>query len=153
MERSRVISVQGRQIRQPGFPARPLRDPDQAPPVLRDGPSVITRLDHIHQLSRGGSAVDKKRLGAGCVNGARPDLRGGDLNCAWTQYCDTTTGNQVANREHKPYPRHKRRALLTRSCGSRFLKLTIIWPQLRLRRAFVDRETRWLKPQHTLSPI
>ena len=26
-----------------------MRDPDRAPPVLRDGPSVITRLDHIHQ--------------------------------------------------------------------------------------------------------
>ena len=32
-----------------GKAARPLRDPDRAPPVLRDGPSVITRLDHIHQ--------------------------------------------------------------------------------------------------------
>jgi hypothetical protein len=50
---------------------------------------------------------------AGCVNCARPDLRGGDLNCAWIQYCDTTTGNQVANREYKPYPKHKRIALLT----------------------------------------
>jgi len=38
-----------------------------------------------------------------------------DLNCAWIKYCDTTAGNQVANREHKPYPKHKRLALLTRS--------------------------------------
>jgi hypothetical protein len=29
------------------------------------------------------------------------------------KYCDTTTGNQVANRENKPYPKHKRIALLT----------------------------------------
>ena len=32
-----------------GKAARPIRDPDRAPTVLRDGPSVITRLDHIHQ--------------------------------------------------------------------------------------------------------
>ena len=32
-----------------GKAARPLRDPDRASTVLRDGPSVITRLDHIHQ--------------------------------------------------------------------------------------------------------
>lgn len=32
-----------------GKAARPLRDPDRAPTVLRDGPSVLTRLDHIHQ--------------------------------------------------------------------------------------------------------
>jgi len=32
-----------------GKAARPLRDPGRAPPVLSDGPSVITRLDHIHQ--------------------------------------------------------------------------------------------------------
>ena len=32
-----------------GKAARPLRDPDRAPPVLRDGASVLTRLDHIHQ--------------------------------------------------------------------------------------------------------
>jgi RNA-directed DNA polymerase len=32
-----------------GKAARPLRDPDRAPPVLSDGASVITRLDHIHQ--------------------------------------------------------------------------------------------------------
>ena len=30
---------------------------------------------------------------------------------------DTTTGNQVANRENKPYPKHKRIALLTRNGG------------------------------------
>jgi hypothetical protein len=29
------------------------------------------------------------------------------------KYCDTTTGNQVANGENKPYPKHKRIALLT----------------------------------------
>ena len=32
-----------------GKAARPIRDPDRASTVLRDGPSVITRLDHIHQ--------------------------------------------------------------------------------------------------------
>ena len=32
-----------------GKAARRLRDPDRALPVLRDGPSVITRLDQIHQ--------------------------------------------------------------------------------------------------------
>ena len=32
-----------------GKAARPLHDPDRAPPVLRDGSSVITRLDQIHQ--------------------------------------------------------------------------------------------------------
>jgi RNA-directed DNA polymerase len=32
-----------------GKAARPLRDPDRAPSVLRDGPTVLTRLDHIHQ--------------------------------------------------------------------------------------------------------
>ena len=32
-----------------GNAARPIRDPDRASTVLRDGPSVITRLDHIHQ--------------------------------------------------------------------------------------------------------
>ncbi len=32
-----------------GKAARPLRDPDRAPTVLRDGTSVITRLDQIHQ--------------------------------------------------------------------------------------------------------
>ncbi len=42
-----------------GKAARPLRDPDRAPSVLRDGFSVITRLDRIHQLSLGVSAVDK----------------------------------------------------------------------------------------------
>ena len=31
-----------------GKAARPLHDPDRAPTVLRDGSSVITRLDHIH---------------------------------------------------------------------------------------------------------
>jgi len=36
---------------------------------------------------------DKCLLGAGCVNGARPDLRGGELNCTWIKYCDTTRGN------------------------------------------------------------
>ena len=32
-----------------GKAAGPIRDPDRASTVLRDGPSVITRLDHIHQ--------------------------------------------------------------------------------------------------------
>lgn len=32
-----------------GKAIRPLHDPDRAPPVLRDGSSVITRLDQIHQ--------------------------------------------------------------------------------------------------------
>ncbi len=32
-----------------GKAARTLRDPDRVPTVLRDGPSVLTRLDHIHQ--------------------------------------------------------------------------------------------------------
>ena len=32
-----------------GKAARPLRDPDQTPPVLSDGISVLTRLDRIHQ--------------------------------------------------------------------------------------------------------
>ena len=32
-----------------GKAARLLHDPDRALPVLRDGPSVITRLDQIHQ--------------------------------------------------------------------------------------------------------
>ena len=32
-----------------GKAARPLRDPDRAPSVLRDGSTVLTRLDHIHQ--------------------------------------------------------------------------------------------------------
>jgi group II intron reverse transcriptase/maturase len=32
-----------------GKAIRPVHDPDRAPPVLRDGPSVITRLDQIHQ--------------------------------------------------------------------------------------------------------
>mgnify|MGYP002631781739 CR=1 FL=1 len=32
-----------------GKAARPLRDSDRAPSVLRDGSTVITRLDHIHQ--------------------------------------------------------------------------------------------------------
>ena len=32
-----------------GKAARPLRDSDQAPPVRSDGPSVLTRLTHIHQ--------------------------------------------------------------------------------------------------------
>ena len=32
-----------------GKTARPIRDPDRAPPVLSDGPSVLTRLDRIHQ--------------------------------------------------------------------------------------------------------
>ena len=32
-----------------GKAARPSRDSDRAPPVLSDGPSVLTRLDRIHQ--------------------------------------------------------------------------------------------------------
>jgi len=32
-----------------GKAARPIRDPDRASSVLRDGSTVITRLDHIHQ--------------------------------------------------------------------------------------------------------
>ena len=32
-----------------GKAARPLRDSDRAPPVRRDGTSVLTRLDHIHR--------------------------------------------------------------------------------------------------------
>ena len=32
-----------------GKAIRPVHDPDRAPPVLRDGTSVITRLDQIHQ--------------------------------------------------------------------------------------------------------
>ena len=32
-----------------GKAARPIHDPDRAPSVLRDGCTVITRLDHIHQ--------------------------------------------------------------------------------------------------------
>ena len=32
-----------------GKAIRPVHDPDRAPPVLRDGSSVITRLDQIHQ--------------------------------------------------------------------------------------------------------
>ncbi len=32
-----------------GKAARPIRDPDRAPSVLRDGSTVIIRLDHIHQ--------------------------------------------------------------------------------------------------------
>ena len=32
-----------------GKAARPIRDPDRAPSVLRDGITVLTRLDHIHQ--------------------------------------------------------------------------------------------------------
>jgi hypothetical protein len=32
-----------------GKAVRPIRDPDRAPSVLRDGITVITRLDHIHQ--------------------------------------------------------------------------------------------------------
>ena len=40
-----------------GKAARPLRDPDRAPPVLSDGSTVITRLDQIHQR-----AVMQKRL-------------------------------------------------------------------------------------------
>lgn len=32
-----------------GKAARPIREPDRAPSVLRDGSTVITRLDHIHQ--------------------------------------------------------------------------------------------------------
>ena len=39
------------------------------------------------------------------------------------KYCDTTTGNQVANRENKPYPKHKRIALLTPSCGGALFTL------------------------------
>ena len=37
----------------------------------------------------------------------------GDLHCAWIKYCDTTIGDQVANREHKPYPDHRGIAVLT----------------------------------------
>jgi len=32
-----------------GKAARPIRDPDRAPSVLRDGSTVLTRLGHIHQ--------------------------------------------------------------------------------------------------------
>lgn len=32
-----------------GKAVRPIRDPDRAPSVLRDGITVLTRLDHIHQ--------------------------------------------------------------------------------------------------------
>jgi hypothetical protein len=32
-----------------GTAIRPMRDPDRAPSVLRDGITVLTRLDHIHQ--------------------------------------------------------------------------------------------------------
>ena len=42
-----------------GKAVRLLRDPDLAPSVLRDGTTVITRLDHIHQQSRRGTGVDK----------------------------------------------------------------------------------------------
>jgi len=30
-----------------GKAARPIRDPDRAPPVLRDGPAMLTRLDRL----------------------------------------------------------------------------------------------------------
>ena len=35
-----------------GKAVRPIRDPDRAPSVLRDGTTVITRLDHIHQRAK-----------------------------------------------------------------------------------------------------
>lgn len=35
-----------------GKAARSTRDPDRAPPVLRDGTSVLTRLDRIHQRAK-----------------------------------------------------------------------------------------------------
>ena len=33
---------------------------------------------------------------------------GANFNRARIQYCDTTEGKPVANREHKPYPKHER---------------------------------------------
>ena len=74
-----------------------------------------------------------------CRVPARPDLRGGDLNCAWIKYCDTTTGNQVATRENKPYSKHKRIALLTRNCGGALFTLYKV-----IRRSRVIAVVRWM---------
>ncbi len=53
-----------------GKAARPTRDSDRAPSVLRDGITVLTRLFRITSVG------DKWWLGAGCWKAARPDLRG-----------------------------------------------------------------------------
>ena len=48
-----------------GKAARPLRDADRAPSVLRDGFTVITRLDHIYQRAvtqRGGQVTAGSRM-------------------------------------------------------------------------------------------
>ena len=37
--------------------------------------------------------------------------------------CDTTTGNQVANRENKPYPKHKRITILTRNAAASLFQM------------------------------
>ena len=54
-------------------------------------------------------------LGAGCVNGARPDLRGGDFDCAGKQYCDTTKGNLWQTGNTNRILNTREFALLTRS--------------------------------------
>ena len=52
------------------------------------------RLTDLIAMSRKGVVGGGTRnLGAGCINGARPDLRGGELNCARIRSCDTTRGN------------------------------------------------------------
>ena len=53
--------------------------------------------------------------GAGCVNGARPDLRGGELNRARIQYCVTTRGNGWQTGNTNRILTRKEFALLTRS--------------------------------------
>ena len=48
-----------------GKAARPLRDSDRAPTVLRDGLTVIIRLDQIHQRAatqRGGQVMAGSRM-------------------------------------------------------------------------------------------
>jgi len=56
-------------------------------------------------------------LGAGCVNGARPDLRGGELNCARIKYCDTTRGNRWQTGKTNRILNTREFALLTRAAA------------------------------------
>ena len=61
---------------------------------------------------------EKCRLGAGCVNGASPVLRGfGAFNWTRIKYCDTTTRNQWQTVKTNRILNPKDTVLLARSSG------------------------------------